>query len=181
MAALLTGALVASACTGAPDGESGRPPSASPEEVAGVSAVGVARCDSAILGNADKRWRQRSTIVGNVGFYGPGRDFASAQPSGNSGDLITKMPVIIEGDSGTTVWVPREERDRVALLFGKIPGGDPYEIGDGYAEVRFEPCADRERTGFVGGLVIRDRRPVALRVRLEGTGEVETVPVGGSL
>lgn len=176
MAVLLAGALVASACNGAPDKESGRPPDT--DEVAEPPAVGVAGCGSATLGNADRRWRERSTVVGNAGFYGPGRDFGSAHRSGNGGDLITKMPVIIEGDSGATIWVPREERDRVAMLFGKIPASEPYEIRDGYAQVRFEPCTDRERTGFVGGLVLRDRRPVALKVRLEGTEQIHTVTMG---
>ena len=109
------------------------------------------------------------------------RDFASAQRSSGGGDLITKMPVIIEGESGATVSVPRDERDRVALLFGRIPGREPFQVEDGYAEVRFEPCADRQRTGFVGGLVIRDRPPVVLQVRLQGTDHVEAVTIGTAL
>ena len=175
---LLAGALVA-ACNSAPEPQSRRPPPDT-REVEKVSAVGVAGCRSAIHGEADRRWRERSTVVGNVGFYGPGRDFASAQRSGDSGDLVTKMPVIIEGDSGATIQVPREERDRVALVFGKIPGSEPYEISDGFARVRFEPCSNRARTGFVGGLVLRDRRTVALEVRLEGTEQVQTVILGGT-
>jgi hypothetical protein len=175
-AVLLAAALVASACDGAPD-EGGRGPRNADEVT--QRRVNVARCDSAIPGNADGRWRERSTAVGNAGFYGPGRDFRSAQRSGDGGDLITKMPVIIEGGSGMTLWIPRQERDRVALLFGKIPATEPYEIGDGYTQVRFVPCTDRERTGFVGGLALRDRRPVALKVRLEGTDRIHTVTLGG--
>jgi hypothetical protein len=175
-AVLLAAALVASACSSAREGNRGRPmPDADVAEGWGVS---VARCDSAVSGNADRRWRERSTVVGNVGFYGPGRDFRSAQRSDGGGDLITKMPVIIQGDAGATVWIPRDERDRVALLFGKIAASEPYEIRDGYVQVRFEPCTDRERTGFVGGLVLRDRRPVDLKVLLEGKEQRHTVTMG---
>jgi hypothetical protein len=174
-AVLLAAALVASACTGTPDEGTKRPPGDA-AEVKQQPTVNVAQCDSAIEGNADSRWRERSTVVGNVGFYGPGRDFRAALDT--RGDLITKMPIIIEGDSGAIVWIPRQERDRVALLFGKIRHKGPYEIGDGYARVRFEPCTDRERTGFVGGLVLRDRQPVTLKVRLQGTHRMRSVRLG---
>ena len=142
------------------------------------NSTAAAGCHSAILGNADARWRQRSTVVGNLGFYGPNRDFRQALRSGKGGDLITKMPVIIEGNSGATVWVPRVERDRVALLFGPIPTGDVYRIEDGHAKVRFKPCTGRKRTGWVGGLVLHDRRPVALKVRLAGANQIHTVVLG---
>jgi hypothetical protein len=141
-------------------------------------AAVVARCDTAILGNADRRWRKRSTVVGNLGFYGPGRDFRSAERSGEGGDLVTKMPVVMEGKSGARVWVPREVRDRVALLYGPIPALDVYRVDDGHAAVRFEPCTDRKRTGWPGGLVLRNRRPLALKVRLEGADRPHTVTLG---
>jgi len=176
-AVLLAGTLVTWACNGSPDEGGGRPVRDA-DEVTRHPRVSVARCDSAIRANADRRWRARSTAVGNVGFYGPGRDFSTAQRSVDGGDLITKMPVIIEGGSGATVRVPRQEWDRVALLFGKVPADEPYEIRDGYTQVRFEPCGDRERTGFVGGLALRDRQPVALTMRLEGTDRIHTVRLG---
>ena len=174
---LLAAALVASACNGAAD-EVGQRRLGAADQVKQQTTVNVARCDSAVGGSADRRWRERSTVVGNVGFYGPGRDFRTAQRTAKGGDLMTKMPVIIQGDLGATVWVPRGERDRVALLFGKSPGPDPNEIRDGNTKVRFEPCTDRERTGFVGGLALRDRQPVALRVRLQGTHRIHTVTLG---
>lgn len=176
-ALLLAAALVGWACSDSPD-EGVAPPPPDADEVAEQATKGVARCDSAILGNADSRWRERSTVVGYVGFYGPGRDFKTAYRHDKGGDFVTKMPVIIEGNSGATVWVAREARHRVALLFGKIPASEPYEIEDGYSQVRFEPCTARERTGFVGGLVLRDRHPVALNVRLDGADGTQTVTLG---
>lgn len=169
--------LVASACD-APADEDSDGPLQDAGGVAGRAAVGVAGCNSAVAGNADRRWRERSTIVGHLGFYGPGRDFRAAYRHDKGGDLVTKMPVIIEGSSGATVWVPREERDRVGMLFGKIPASEPYAIDDGFVEVRFEPCTDRKRTGFVGGLVLRDRQPVALKVRMDGARQTQTVTLG---
>ena len=175
---LLAGAvLLASACDAPSDDRAGGSPKSAAEIVERASA-GVARCDSAIEGTADPRWRQRSTVVGNLGFYGPGRDFDLAYRHDKGGDLVSKLPVIIEGSSGATVWVPREERDRVALFFGKIRAGEPYTIEDGHAQVRFEPCNGRKRTGFVGGLILRDRQKVALRVRLNGAEQTETITVG---
>ena len=174
---LLAVMIMASACVGPQEIDNG-PPARNAKDGAKESTAVVAECHSAILGNADARWRQRSTVIGNLGFYGPARDFRLAHRSGKGGDLITKMPVIIEGNSGATVWVPRGERDRVALLFGAIPTGDLYRIEDGHAKVRFKPCTDRERTGWVGGLVLHDRRPIALKVRLVGANQTHTVVLG---
>jgi hypothetical protein len=169
--------LVASSC----EASSNRTSQSTPQDghpVVETAAVGAARCSSAIQGNADSGWRQRSTVVGNLGFYGPGRDFDLAYRHEEGGDLVLKLPIIIEGNSGATVWVPREERHRVALLFGKIEAKEPYSIDEGYARVRFEPCKNRKRTGFVGGLVLRDRRQVVLRVRVHGRGQTDSVTLG---
>lgn len=174
---LAVAVLLGSACDAPSDEGAGGPPK-NANEVAERAIAGVARCDSAIAGNADPRWRQRATIVGNLGFYGPGRDFDLAYRHDKGGDLVSKLPVIIEGSSGATVWVPREERNRVALLFGKIRASEPYTIEDGHAQVRFEPCNGRKRTGFVGGLILRDRQKVAFRVRLNGAEQTETVTLG---
>ena len=175
---LLAGAvLLASACDAPLDERAGGPPQ-SATEVAEPAGAGVARCDSAIEGTADPRWRKRSTVVGYLGFYGPGRDFDVAYRHDKGGNLVSKLPVIIEGSSGATVWVPHEERSRVALFFGKIRASEPYTLEDGHAKVRFEPCYARKRTGFVGGLILRDRQEVALRVRLHGAEQTETITVG---
>lgn len=173
--------VVAPACEASRDGstDSARPTPAHSNQ---RSTVVVARCDSAIVGNADPRWRENSTVVGNLGFYGTGRDFRdSAQRSGKEGDLVTKLPVIIEGLSGATVWVPRTEQDRVALLFGHTPTrgeDDEYRIEDGYAKVRFEPCADKRRTGWPGGFVLKDRENIVVKVRLDGANRVTIVTLG---
>ena len=169
--------LVASACDASSTEASQRSPQIDHPGVE-TAAVGAARCSSAIQRNADSGWRQRSTVVGNLGFYGPGRDFDLAYRHEEGGDLVLKLPIVIEGNSGATVWVPREERDRLALLFGKIQASEPYSIDDGYARVRFEPCRNRKRTGFVGGLVLRDRRQVVLNVRLHGTEQTNSVTLG---
>jgi hypothetical protein len=173
--------VVAPACEASRDGksDSARPTPAHSDQ---RSTVAVARCGLAIVGNADPRWRENSTVVGNLGFYGPGRDFRdSAQRSGKEGDLVTKLPVIIEGLSGATVWVPRTERNRVALLFGHTPTqgeGDGYLIEDGYAKVRFEPCADKRRTGWPGGFVLKDQEEIVVKVRLDGANRVTIVTLG---
>ncbi len=98
----------------------------------GLARMAIAGCESAIVGNADRRWREKSTIVGNLGFYGPGRDFKkSAQRAKKDGDLVTKLPVIIEGSSGATVSVPRDERHRMSLLFGDFSAGEGERVEDG--------------------------------------------------
>jgi hypothetical protein len=133
------------------------------------------------MGNADPRWRERSTAVDNLGFYGPGRDFSSLVRSDKSRDFVTKLPVIIQGRVGATVWVPREEQGRVALLFGNVRPGGPgntYRVEDGATKVRFEPCEDKKRTGWAGGFVLQDRDEIALKVRMNGASRPVTVTLG---
>lgn len=147
------------------------------------SVVPVAGCESAIVGNADPRWRERSTVVRDLGFYGPGRDFRkSAHRFDIKGaDLVTKLPVIIEGTSAATVWVPRDELDQVALHFGDgvAPSADDsYRVEDGHPKIRFEPCVDKKRTGWPGGLILFDRREIVLRVQMDGASRPATVTLG---
>ena len=144
----------------------------------------VARCKHAALGNGDPEWRDRSFVEGRLGFYGPGRDFRSAQkiprspgqyshqlPS--SGPILgTKVPVVVEGTKPVGMSIAPADRARAGLVVA-IQGGP-------YAEVRFVPCRDHARTGWPAGWVLRDREPVRVTVKEPGEPASELLVGGGS-
>jgi hypothetical protein len=167
---------VAESCTGpgasTPPGRESVTPAVTPSVSTGGSSPAPARtplvvgCEDAVT-PVDPRWRSRSTVVGPFGWYGDGRDFrvgAVERPA--SHDLVTKVPAIVEGRRAVRVSVPPGERDRVGLVYGpKLQSTFP----DGVPAITFQPCREEARTAWAGGLVLRDRRPVTLDVRLQGT------------
>jgi hypothetical protein len=143
----------------------------------------VARCKHAALGNGDPDWRDRSLVVGSLGFMLDGRDFRSAQkvprdsfqashPLPSTGPILgTKVPVVVEGGKPVEVSIAPADRERAGLVLA-VEGGP-------YAEVRFVPCRGQTRTGWPGGWALRDREPVRVTVEEEGRPPSEVL-VGGS-
>jgi hypothetical protein len=69
--------------------------------------------------------------------------------------------------------VPPRQRHRVFLYYGRLLGrdGNPTTtIGRarGFSEVVFEPCVDKPRTVWPGGIRVKGRGPVRLLVSVEG-------------
>jgi hypothetical protein len=90
-----------------------------------------------------------------------------------NGQLINKMPVLVEGGKPVLLSVPPRDSDRVFLYYGRLrdrEGRPTTTIGRarGFSEVRFEPCADKPRTVWPGGIRVRGRRAVRLLVSVEG-------------
>jgi hypothetical protein len=128
----------------------------------------------------DPRWREDSVVVGGLGFE-VGNFTHSAWRPREEADLQFKLPVIIEGHSGATVWVPDHVRDRVAIILSDVPRrgpGNTYRVEDGYQGVRFEPCADKEWSAWVAGLALADRRESILNVKLDGAPRPRRVILG---
>jgi hypothetical protein len=128
----------------------------------------------------DPRWRQGATVVGDFGFGLTAGDFSGFRRDQRA-DIEVKLPVIIEGHSGATVWIPRWERDRVGLILADVPRRGPansYRVEDGHPAVRFEPCADKEWSAWTSGLALADRREIFLMVKLDDEGPSVRVPLG---
>ena len=153
------------------------------EESDQPSDVVVWGCDQAIPQLRERlnpRWREDATVVGSFGFELTAGDFPGFRRHARA-DIEAKLPVIIEGHSDATVWVPRRERDRVALLLADVPRRGPansYRIEDGHLAVRFEPCADKEWSAWTAGLALADRREIVLMVQIPGAGRQTRVALG---
>jgi hypothetical protein len=128
----------------------------------------------------DPSWREESTVVGNFGFNMTASDFVAFRPHERA-DLQFKLPVIIEGRSEAVVWVPRHERERVALILADVPRlgpGNSYRIEDGHQAVRFQPCVDKEWSAWTAGLALAVRREIVLYVKEDGGSQPTRVILG---
>jgi hypothetical protein len=100
-----------------------------------------------------------------------------------SGQLIAKMPVITQGRAAVTLSVPPGRRNRVFLYYGRMKdrdGNPTTSIGraPGFSEVTFEPCMDRIRTAWPGGIRVIGRKPVWLTVTVVGRPDPIPLPLG---
>jgi hypothetical protein len=118
--------------------------------------------------------------VGNFGFDVTNFRNSAWRPH-KGADLQFKLPVTIEGHSGATVWIPRRQRGRVALILSDVPRrgpGNSYRVEDGHQRVRFEPCADKNWSAWVAGLALADRRESVLKVKVDGAPRPTRVTLG---
>jgi hypothetical protein len=133
-------------------------------------AANVAACRNVLVGHGDPQWRSESVVAGPVGVVRrPLRKMWRA-PSGN---LYTKMGLLVEGHEPVTVSVPAALRNRVFLYYGQMTGRDgkpttSFADTPGYAATEFRPCSDRPRTIWPGGVRIKGTAPVHLTVEAEG-------------
>jgi hypothetical protein len=147
------------------------------------SRVAVWGCKQAITTKAeelDPRWREESTVVGDFGFNVTAADHSGVRRHRRA-DIEVKLPIIIDGHSGATVWVPHHDRHRVALILADVPRrgpGNSYRIADGHHAVRFEPCTERKWSAWTAGLALADRREIVLEVEVDGERGPTLVPLG---
>lgn len=147
------------------------------------SKVVIWGCDQAIPEpdeHLDPRWREEATVVGDFGFNLTAGDFSGFRRHTRA-DIEVKLPVTIEGHSVATVWVPRHERDRVALLLANIPRrgpGNSYRIEDGHQGIRFEPCPNKRWSAWTAGLALDDRKEIVLKVKVDGARRPARVTLG---
>jgi hypothetical protein len=128
----------------------------------------VADCEHGpvIVGSGQADWRRESVAAGPLGVA---RHPLSQMSATGDGQLVAKMPVLVEGHREVRLSVPPREQDRVFLYFGWFENAAGQKTttmtgAPGFSEVSFQPCADRPRTIWPGGIRIRGRRPVHLVV-----------------
>jgi hypothetical protein len=124
-------------------------------------------CDVVFDGPGPADWRRRSLAIGPFGLSGP--DFHESPRA--YGLLIVKTPMLVAGHRPVTISIPRALRYRAAIL-GVHPGRS------GYARVTYVPCADKPRTVFAAGFLLRDRRPISLLVKV-GDGPTRGLYLSG--
>jgi hypothetical protein len=177
----LTSVLMTSACetSGGGDGDPGGAARAGSEP----SGVTIWGCEHAIrtrVGRLNSGWRAEATVVGDLGFLVTGDDLSGLRRHENA-DIEVKLPVVIEGDTAVTVWVPPHGRQRVALILGDVPRlgpGDSYRIEEGHHAVRFEPCINEEWTAWTAGLALADRGETLLDVKSDRAQRPTGVTLG---
>jgi hypothetical protein len=128
----------------------------------------VASCnDNVLIGHGKAGWRSESSSAGPVGVpKWPLREMTAMK----NGDLVTKAGVLVEGSAPVLVKVPESLRERVFLYYGRGPDNRSISFAEsnGFNEVEFQPCEDRPRTIWPGGLRVKGEGSVHLVVEAEG-------------
>lgn len=136
--------------------------------IAGSTAdSNVAPCDKAIIGHGSADWRSESAVAGTVGV----RRHPLRAMSRTGNGFVTKMPLLVEGRAPETVTVsvPPTLRSRVFLYYGRVIGRDgkpsfSFQNARGYGETEFQPCDNKPRTIWPGGIRVKGQAPVRLNV-----------------
>jgi hypothetical protein len=145
----------------------------------GVATAGSGRTQEAkcvpgpvIIGSGSADWRRSSLDAGPVGVH---EHPLSHMSRTRDGQLVAKMPALVDGHAPVTLSVPLSLRNRVAIYYGFHEGPDGSRStaidGPGFSEVVFHPCLDRPRTIWPGGIRVRGTRAVRLSVIPEGAAE----------
>lgn len=142
----------------------------------------VAPCEKAIIGHGPPGWRSGAVVAGPVGVR---RHPLSRMSRMGRRDLVAKMPILVEGRAPETVTVsvPPDLRGRVFLHYGNMRDRDgqpttSFANTRGYDETEFQPCGDKPRTIWPGGLRVRGRAPVRLKVQVEGRARPYVLHLG---
>jgi hypothetical protein len=142
----------------------------------------VASCERGPItgGPGPADWRQRAVVAGPLGV--PRRPLSQMSET-NNGQLTAKMGVIVEGSASVTLSVPAQLQHRVFLYYGRMSdrNGQPTtQIGRalGFGEIVFEPCDYKPRTAFPGGIRVKGRGPVLLKVAVDGAPDAIPLPLG---
>lgn len=132
-----------------------------PAAGAGTEA-NVADCPTAIIGSGKATWRPESVVAGPVGVN---REAMLTMSRTRSGDLVSKMPLLVEGEEPVTISVPRALRKRLFLYYGHVRS---FATSRGSGETEFRPCGSKPRTVWAGGVRVKGTAPVHLLVGLGG-------------
>jgi hypothetical protein len=139
----------------------------------------VAPCSKAIIGAGNTE----GAVMTSAGPVTIRRsDLVNMSRTAN-GELVGKVPLLVEGDKPVTVSVPPALRERVHLYYGRIVGRDgkpttSFYRADGYGETEFRPCIGNPRTAWPGGLRIEGSAPVHLLVHEGEGGEAVVLKLG---
>jgi hypothetical protein len=140
----------------------------------------VADCSKAIRGSGAPAWSPEKTSGGPVSVS---RVAMAKMYLGPNGTFYGKVPLMVEGEQAVTVSVPAALRGRVFLYYGHIVGRDgkpttSFFAARGYGETEFQPCANRPRTIWPGGLRIKGGAPVHLLIHVGGDAEAVPLRLG---
>ena len=134
-----------------------------------------------MIGHGSADWRGESVVAGPVGV----RRHPLSQMSQAGSWFTTKMPLLVEGRAPETVTVsvPPGLRSRVFLYYGLLRDrdGEPsfsFRNTRGSSETEFQPCGDKPRTIWPGGIKVKGRAPVRLLVSVEGRPDPIPLPLG---
>ncbi|HEY1355601.1 MAG TPA: hypothetical protein VGF09_04735 [Solirubrobacterales bacterium] len=121
-------------------------------------------------GSGSSDWRRTSLDAGPVGVLEHPLSHMSRTANGQ---LVTKMPALVESQAPVTLSVPQRLRDRVFIYYGFHQGRDGRRStsldGPGFSEVVFHPCTDKPRTIWPGGIRIKGTQSVRLLVETEAS------------
>ncbi len=100
-----------------------------------------------------------------------------------SGQRYTRMALLVTGHRYVVLSVPVALRDRVFLYYGRVLDNEGHRTTSlfgarGYAETEFQPCRDRPRTVWPGGIRVVGHSPVNLLVTIEGHSASVPLPLG---
>ncbi len=103
--------------------------------------------------------------------------------AGADGQLFAAMDLVVSGHRFVVVSVPLDLRNRVFLYYGQVVdnrGERPSSRfrAPGYAETEFQPCRDKPRTLWPGGIKVIGAGPVRLLVTVEGRSTSVPLPLG---
>ena len=140
----------------------------------------LADCSKAIIGSGKASWRAESRSAGPVGVSAAAWAQMWRSPAG---EYEVKLPLLVEGQKPVTVSVPPDLRRRVFLYYGDIVGRDgkptdSFAEARGYGETEFQPCPDKPRTVWGGGLRIKGSAPIHLLVHTGGGAAPLPLPLG---
>ena len=133
----------------------------------------IARC-TGFIGQGSKDWRKESIVAGPVGVNREPAplSFMTRTPDNALG---TKMGLLIEGQDRIRISIPNGSQ-RILLMYGR-KAGTVYS-NRGFRSIVFVPCEGNRRTIFPGGIKVKGRRAVRLKVSREDGSESWTLKLG---
>ncbi len=150
-----------------------------PQALAAGSQEATCEKGPVIAGSGSAGWRRTSLDAGPLGVL---EHPLSHMSRTSNGQLVAKMPALVEGHAPVTLSVPRRLRNRVFIYYGFHDGPNGRRStgldGPGFSEVVFHPCADRPRTIWPGGIRVRGTAAVRLLVQAEGSAEPVPLVLG---
>jgi len=112
-------------------------------------------------------WRRQTTSVGNFALFV--KHLASQATELSNGNVLVKAGAAVVGHQRVTLRVPNALRGTVGLVYRDASRGRGRRPETAPTELTFRPCQRRPRSGYVGGLIFRDKpREIALDVLSDG-------------
>lgn len=126
-----------------------------------IAPTTVARCRPGVVmtGGVFPDWQEKSIDAGPVGIRKRPLRAMQRQPDGT---LVTKMPVLIDGQDKVTIAAVAGMKDRVRFFYGAEARS--FSEDEGFPRVRFRPCEDRQQTVWPGGIRVKGDGRVRVKI-----------------